>query len=567
MNLQFNQINSAVEIICIILSLILLSQQVLIKRYRKNNTWFVLVLTSNILMLMGDLAEWALGGNPSTAAFILLNIFSVYLYYAVSALLLLSAYYWIYNLAKERQDYSSRLNIPCGIAAVGQLLMVITIPLHNAVSINSEHYYTRGNNFFLLMLFIYVLYIICVALLITLRKAFTKREFVTLVLFLLTPLIGDIIQLADSRLCVQDVLLSLVLVYVCAFIQYRRDVEYEHNQKELMSRENDRLQKLQLFQKTLTEQLIDALCGAVEAKDHYTRGHSFRVAQYAREIMRRMGGDQDAQQETYYIGILHDVGKISIDDSYINKKGRLTEEEYLQMKLHTVEGYQILKDITVIPDLASGARWHHERWDGKGYPNGLVAEDIPLIARIISVADAYDAMTSTRSYHDTYTQEYVRSEIAKGMGTQFDPEIARIMLKMIDEDTEYTMREHDLRRVGRVLIIDDDPEIHNIIMSSMKEDICLFSSAFDYEQALLMMVEKPFDVCLIDMQMPKMNAFALMNWIQNESKGTKVLFFNGERNPETIRNAEKMGVIDYITEPMNQAMLVERVRSCLLKLH
>ena len=141
------------------------------------------------------------------------------------------------------------------------------------------------------------------------------------------------------------------------------------------------------------------------------------------------------------MGLLHDVGKIGVSDAVINKPGKLTDEEFDQIKTHPVMGERILKKIREMPKLSIGARWHHERYDGSGYPDGLAGENILEEARIIAVADAYDAMTSHRSYRDVLPQEIVRGEIEKGKGTQFEPVFADIMLQMMDEDPEYTMRE------------------------------------------------------------------------------------------------------------------------------
>ena len=154
-----------------------------------------------------------------------------------------------------------------------------------------------------------------------------------------------------------------------------------------------------------------------------------------------MGKNDTEVNDIFYAAMLHDVGKIGIPGEIINKPGRLTDEEFDIIKSHTVKGAKILESISEMPGLSVGARWHHERYDGKGYPNGLKGEDIPETARIICVADCYDAMSSNRSYRKALPQEIVRSEIEKGKGTQFDPAIADIMLKMIDEDADYKMRE------------------------------------------------------------------------------------------------------------------------------
>jgi len=156
-------------------------------------------------------------------------------------------------------------------------------------------------------------------------------------------------------------------------------------------------------------------------------------------------GKTDSEcRDIYLTGLLHDVGKIGIPDNIINKDGRLTDEEFAVIKTHPAIGAGILKKINIAPFISIGAHYHHERYDGKGYPEGLKGEDIPEIARIIAVADAYDAMTSKRSYRDALPQEVVRSEIEKGKGTQFDPKFAEIMLGLMDRDTDYQLKQDDV---------------------------------------------------------------------------------------------------------------------------
>lgn len=191
----------------------------------------------------------------------------------------------------------------------------------------------------------------------------------------------------------------------------------------------------------LMMQIVMALSSAVDEKDTYTNGHSTRVAHYSQEIARRAGMTGKALDDIFMIGLLHDVGKIGIQDSIINKPAKLTEDEYLAIQNHPVMGARILRNITEFPKLAIGARWHHERYDGSGYPDGLAGEEIPEEARIIAVADAYDAMSSRRSYRSPMPQEAIRAEFERGRGSQFDPRFADIMLQMISEDTAYEMKE------------------------------------------------------------------------------------------------------------------------------
>ena len=191
----------------------------------------------------------------------------------------------------------------------------------------------------------------------------------------------------------------------------------------------------------LTTDMIKALVKTIDAKDPYTNGHSIRVAEYSRMIAEQEFTDNGKIQNIYNIALLHDIGKIGVADTIINKTGKLTDEEYGQIKDHTLTGAEILSEITSFPDLIYGAKYHHERYDGKGYPCGLKGEQIPEIAAIISVADAYDAMTSNRSYRKLLPQEVVRKEIENGLGKQFHPKWGSIMLKLIDQDPDYQMHQ------------------------------------------------------------------------------------------------------------------------------
>lgn len=221
-------------------------------------------------------------------------------------------------------------------------------------------------------------------------------------------------------------------------IRVRHMIDLNHLQRNLeqeVSKKTEENERLFLH-------VVQALAEAIDAKDTYTNGHSGRVAEYSREIAKRHGYKGKQLDNIYMMGLLHDVGKIGIPDAIINKPAKLTDEEFEVIKNHPVMGARILKNIKEMPTLMTGARWHHERYDGTGYPDGLKGTDIPEEARITAVADAYDAMSSKRSYRDVLPQGKVREEIEKGSGIQFDPVFADIMLAMMDEDTEYKMREN-----------------------------------------------------------------------------------------------------------------------------
>lgn len=220
--------------------------------------------------------------------------------------------------------------------------------------------------------------------------------------------------------------------------------ELQVNLESEVERRTEELEESRRKLQVLSLQVVKTLASAIDAKDRYTNGHSSRVAKYSKEIARRAGKPVEFQDEIYFIALLHDIGKIGIPDNILNKNSKLTDEEYETIKLHPSIGVEILKNITEMPKIEIGAHYHHERFDGKGYPEGLAGYGIPEIGRIIAVADAYDAMTSRRSYRSGLPQETVRSEIVRGRGQQFDPDFADVMLQMIDDDVNYTMRDDRL---------------------------------------------------------------------------------------------------------------------------
>ena len=178
---------------------------------------------------------------------------------------------------------------------------------------------------------------------------------------------------------------------------------------------------------------IETFTGFIDAKDSYTNGHSKRVAIYTKLIAKEMGYEGEELDKIYYIALLHDCGKIGVPDNILGKPGKLTDEEFEKIKSHTVRGGEILSNFKSLEDADEGALYHHERYDGKGYPKGLKGEEIPLIARIICVADSFDAMNSNRVYRDRLSDDYIISELENNKGTQFDPKIADIMLNLIKE--------------------------------------------------------------------------------------------------------------------------------------
>lgn len=184
--------------------------------------------------------------------------------------------------------------------------------------------------------------------------------------------------------------------------------------------------------KKLLREIIEAFAKIVDLKDSYTRGHSFRVATYTKMLAKELGYDDETVEKYYDIALMHDIGKVGIPDSVLNKPGKLTDEEFALIKSHTERGYDVLKKISLMPEIAVGAQSHHERPDGKGYPNGLSGDEIPRVAQIIAVADCFDAMYSNRPYRKRMNFDKAVSIIKEVRGTQLTSDVVDAFLRLVD---------------------------------------------------------------------------------------------------------------------------------------
>ncbi|SFG54196.1 HD domain-containing phosphohydrolase [Oribacterium sp. WCC10] len=182
---------------------------------------------------------------------------------------------------------------------------------------------------------------------------------------------------------------------------------------------------------TLVKEITEAFAKMIDMKDRYTNGHSTRVANYTTMLAKELGYDDETVEKYYSIALLHDIGKIGVPSSVLNKDGKLTDDEFELIKSHTIKGYEALKDISIMPELAVGAQAHHERPDGKGYPYHLKGQEIPRVAQIIAVADCFDAMYSKRPYRNRMNFEKVVSIIKDGAGTQLEADVVDAFLRLV----------------------------------------------------------------------------------------------------------------------------------------
>ncbi len=263
------------------------------------------------------------------------------------------------------------------------------------------------------------------------------------------------------------ILMSLILIWFTWLI-----VQRQLNQQQI---------KINMANET-----VMAIANSVDAKDVRTHQHSLRVAEYSVLIAEEMKCYKPSQRTRFLSNLrkaaqMHDIGKIGIPDSVLNKVGRLTDEEYAKMKSHVIGGAEILKDFTLVEHVVDGTRYHHERYDGKGYPDGLKGDEIPLFARIIGVADAFDAMTSNRVYRNHMDTDYVMNEMKRGRGTQFDPDALDAFLRLVDKkvinlDEIYAQKRAEIQSADEKAQeelkrrVEEDKKIQEAEMESEKKD-------------------------------------------------------------------------------------------------
>ena len=401
----------------------------------------MLLETAAMFLMIADRHAYMARGDISTTGWWMVRISNFLVFFLTLVTMYALNLYLIDLFTHEGklEAVPKRLKAVKILALAGMALVVISQFTGLYYTFDEMNRYQRAPGFILCYAIPFVILLLQMSVAVQYRGRLSKNMGFSLLLFFGISIAASVLQLFVYGLSLNNISIAIcaALLYVFALrdlnreVAHSRTLEIEHYKKE---RENEHI---------LFEQTAEALATAIDAKDPYTHGHSARVAMYSTQIAREAGLSEEECEQVYFAALLHDVGKIGVPSAVINKPGRLTDEEFALIKQHPVTGNQILSSIQQSPYLSIGAHYHHERYDGRGYPTGLKGTDIPKIARIIGVADAYDAMTSKRSYRDPIPQQTVREEIMKGTGTQFDPEYAKIMIHLIDLDIEYTMRERE----------------------------------------------------------------------------------------------------------------------------
>ncbi len=408
------------------------------KLSRKRRRILASLEAAAMFLLLADRFAYIYRGDPSVLGFWMVRISNFLVFFLPLFLTHTFTLYLVDLCRTDAQVERPKRLLFCEILyAVGSVLLIVSQFTGLYYTFDAANTYQRSPGHLICYIMPLLIMFLQVSVVLQYRRKMNPIIVRGLILNTAVPLASTVLQIFAYGLSLTNMSIvgMAILLYIFALIDLNNTVE-QARQREIDIYREEEKREHELF-----EQTAEALADAIDAKDRYTHGHSSRVAVYSQQIAKYAGKTEEESEMVYFAGLLHDIGKIGISDTIITKEGKLTDDEFALIRQHPVYGNQILSRIQESPYLSIGAHHHHERYDGKGYPDGLKGEDIPEIARIIGVADAYDAMTSKRSYRDPIPQDKVREEIVKGMGTQFDPEFAQIMLHMIDLDTEYRMKE------------------------------------------------------------------------------------------------------------------------------
>lgn len=398
----------------------------------KTKRILVFMEISAMLLLLFDRFAYKYRGDVSTLGFYMVRI-SNGMVYILSLIIPCLVTRFLYDMFKHDANLDRmpiQLIIADWLYSIGTLLVIISQFTGLYYTFDENNVYHRSPLNFLCYAAPFLMVVMQEWSIIRYRKKIKKSLAVSMLICIALPVISSVIQIFLYGISLANMMTAFV---VCVFYSYALSFLSETVER-ARQHEIEVLIQTQKKETALFRQTAEALANAIDAKDKYTRGHSTRVASYAELIAQEAGLSAEECYEVYFAGLLHDIGKIGISDEIINKNAKLTDGEYMMIKSHTELGNQILSSIENAPYLADGAHYHHERYDGKGYPTGLSGTDIPRVARIIAVADSYDAMTSVRTYNVPLDINAAREELVRGIGKQFDPEYAEIMIRLIDEE-------------------------------------------------------------------------------------------------------------------------------------
>ncbi|MCR4791825.1 MAG: HD-GYP domain-containing protein [Lachnospiraceae bacterium] len=408
-------------------------------RQRKRS--LILLELSGMFLLIFDRYAYIYRGNTGPAGYWMVRISNFFVFFLTLSTVLFFTIYLADLLVHDGglKKAPVRLKVSYAVIIAGMISLVLSTCRGWYYYFDSANEYQRGPGFLVCYVFPIFALLLVITVVFQYAHLFSMEIRISLELFSVVPLFASCAQIVLYGISLTNIsiVMMCMLVYVFALIDMNKQLEKVHRQEvEYLEEQQRNMSKL--FEETATfiSESID------ENKTHY-KGHSQRVANYSREIARLSGDSEEECEKAYFAGLLHDVGKLCVPDHVLNKKRELNRDEELLMQEHAAAGSKMLSGIEAYPYLSDVARHHHERYDGTGYPDRLKGEEIPKLARIVAIADAYDIMTSNREYRGALPQIRVREEILKDSGIRFDPGYSKVMLQMIDSDKEYLLKERE----------------------------------------------------------------------------------------------------------------------------
>ncbi len=421
---------------CGILALLLLITRFLSKRRK----WILILMELTAMFLLWfDRLAYIYAGDISHKAYYMVRFSNLMVFILTPTIVIgFNLFICDYLSAEGKLSPLPRRLIIVNIMSVIAILMAI-ISAFTGLYYTFDHnnLYQRGDWFFISYIIPLIGPIIQYTVIRKYKKHFSRLIYVSMVIYIFVPITFALIQFFAYGISIVNMAMVLVSIslYIFTYLDINNTVEHAH-QIEIQDMQGEKRRMERLF-----DQTAKAFVSAVEQKDDFTKGHAVRVAEYSQKLAKLAGKSEEDCKKAYYAGLLHDVGLIGIPDSVIKNGADPTQLDFEAIRQKPVLGKEILSNITEYPYLSLGAGYSHERYNGTGYPEGRKGADIPEIARVVAVADAYVTMTSKKRYRDARPDFVAREAFVKGAGAEFDPLYAGLMVGIIDEET--SRKSHD----------------------------------------------------------------------------------------------------------------------------
>ncbi len=403
----------------------------------RRRKWVLINMELVATFLLGfDRLAYMYSGDVSSTGYVMVRLANFMVFFLTSGIVFAFNLFICDRLTAEGEmaKLPRRLKAVSIISVVGMAMAVISAFTGLYYYFDANNVYHRGPGFIIS----YIVPIICPLIQYTVlrnyRKLFSRLIYLSTTLYIFVPIVCGILQIFAYGISIVNMAMVLVSVslYMFTYMDINETVLHAH-EVEIRNMLGEQEKMRRLFAQTAM-----SFVSAVEKKDDFSKGSALKVAEYARKIAEMAGKDREESEKVYYAALLHDVGMIGVPDSVIKNEEDPDKWDYEAMRKKPLIGQEILSSITEYPFLSVGAHYSHERYNGTGYPEGLKGEEIPEIARIIAVADAYVTMTSKKRYREARPDYVAREALIKGAGETFDPQFAEIMLKIVDTEGEKT---------------------------------------------------------------------------------------------------------------------------------